>query len=326
MFMEERISGWLAKVPGYTGYRSKEDQRDEDKQIRVAISGELNAVVDQLTRTGADLAAKREFDQISAIEKILADTRHLADRIRNASYGYGGIFTEQSVDETAIDQLRLFDIALQREVGSLGTLAANASDADGIATYRNRLIALGSLFDSRSSVVDQGRPTTDQKTLALLQKPAKATPSPLLNVAVGDALSVLGDNFTADATITLVYNEARLKLIRISGDKQSGERWLLGSSSTEVWPSADLVERKPVVSGSTSLVPVSGTGSPVPAKMSVEGPQGSDSNVPVTYELAQTDDSEISLEINVGGEVRSFAGKILKDIDVEIYGPVGTSS
>ena len=323
--MEERISGWLAKVPGYTGYRDKENQRDEDKQLRVAISGQLDAVVDQLTRTGADLAAKREFDQISAIEKILADTRHLSDRIRNASYGYGGIFTERSIDETAIDQLRLFDIALQREAGSLSTLAATASNANGIAAYRDILIALGSLFDTRSSVVDHGRPTTDQKTLALLQKPAKSTPSPLLDVAVGDALSVLGDNFTADATITLVYNEARLKLIRISGDDQNGERWLLGSSSTEVWPSADLVEQQPKVSGSTSLVPAGNAGSPVPAKMSVEGPQGSDSNVPVTYEITQSDDAAISLEINVGGEVRSFTGKILKDIDVEVYGPVGTS-
>ena len=321
--MEERISGWLAKVPGYTGYRSKEDQRDEDKRLRVAISGELDAVVDQLTRTGADLAAKREFDQISAIERILADTRHLSDRIRNASYGYGGIFTERSIDDLAIEQLRLFDLALQRETSSLTTLAGSATDADGIQTYRDKLISLGGLFDTRSSVVDNGRPTADQKTLALLEKPAKATPSPLLDVNVGDALSVLGDNFTADASISLIYNDARIKLIRISGDKQTGERWLLGSSSTEVWPSADLVENSPTVSGSSSLVPAGSAVSPLPAKMSVQGPQGTDSNVPVTYEFAQSGESAISLEINVGGEVRTFTGKIIKDIDVEVYGPVG---
>lgn len=314
--MEERISGWLAKVPGYTGYRTKENQRDEDKRLRVAIAGELDAIVSQLTRFGADLAAKREFVHISAIETALADTRHLGDRIRNASYGYGGIFTDRPIDDSALNQLRQFDGALQREVTSLKARATAATTPDGLTGFRDALRDISTLFDSRSGVVDQGRPTADQTTLAMLDRPVAATPSPLLDVAVGDAVSVLGDNFTVDATISLVYNDARIKLVRIAGDKQVGERWLLGSSSIEVWPSADLVE----TSGTTSLVPLNSPGGGSSAIMSVEGPQGKDTDVPVTYGFTQTDDSAINLEINIGGERRAFTGKILNDIDVEIYG------
>lgn len=321
--MEERISGWLGKVPGYTGYRNKEDRRDEDKQVRVAIAGALDSVVKQLTRTGADLAAKRELNRISVIESALADTRHLADRIRNASYGYGGIFTDRSIDDSALEQLRQFDLALQREVTTLVPLADNVTEDTGLLNFRERLAALNAIFDARSGVVETGTATRDEQTLALLNKPVRSTPSPLLDVAVGDALSVLGDNFTADATISLKYKDARIKLVRISNSTDSGERWLLGSSSTEVWPSADLTEAWSDGGGS-ALVPASGTGS-VPATMSIQGPQGTGSDIPVSYDYSQTDDSTISLEISVGGEVRSFQGKILKDIDVEIYGSSGVT-
>jgi hypothetical protein len=324
MFMEERISRWLAKVPGYTGYRSKEDRRDEDKRIRVAIANDLDAIVDQLTRIGADLATRRELGKISAIEGVLADTRHLADRIRTASYGYGGIFTERSIDEHALEQLRQFDIALQREVIGLGPLANKVGDDKGMQAFRDDLIALTTLFNSRSEVVDTGKATRDEQTLALLNRPPKATPSPLLGVSVGDALSVLGDNFTVDATIALKYGNAEIKLVRIAGETNTGERWLLGSSATEIWPSADLTEVT-AGAGTSSLVAASGTG-PTPASMTVEGPQGSDSEIPVSYDYAQADDSTISLEISVGGEVRSFTGKVLKDIDVEIYGSTGARS
>lgn len=310
--MEERISGWLAKVPGYTGYRSKEDRRDEDKRIREAISTDLNAIADRLTRVGAELAAKRDLSQISAVEHALADTRHLADRIRNASYGYGGIFTDRSVDDVALDQLRQFDLALQREAESLASAASGVTGSGGLDAFREKLIALNALFDSRSEVVDKGRPSSDRKTLALLNRPSAAKPSPLLGVTVGDALSVLGDNFTADATISLKYKDATIKLIRIAGDKNIGERWLLGSSSIETMPSADLVETDPVDEGSSASLP---------ATMSISGPQGSGGDVPVSYAYSRDDDTSITLEINVGGEVRRFRGKILDDIDVEIYGP-----
>lgn len=315
--MEQRISGWLAKVPGYTGYRSKENRRDEDKRVREATAANLNAIADRLTQAGAELVSKRQLDRISGVESVLADTRHLADRIRNASYGYGGIFTEQSIDDLALDQLRQFDVALQREVSSLESAAGSITTDDGMQSYRTELGRLTTLFNSRTSVIDTGKASADEQSLALLDQPAKATPSPLLKVNVGDALSVLGDNFTADATIDLNYRDLRIKLIRIAGDKQQGERWLLGSSSTESFPSADLIEAH-----AETAVATTGTFSSLPATISLAGPQGSNDNVPASFSYAN-DDANISMEINVGGTVRSFSGKLLKDIDIEIYGPTG---
>jgi len=316
--MEQRISGWLATVPGYTGYRSKEVRRDEDKRVREATAAQLNAIADRLTQAGADLVASRQLHRISSIESALADTRHLADRIRNASYGYGGIFTERSIDDLALDQLRQFDLALQREVSGLEQAADAITTDVGLNTYRTELGQLTTLFNTRSDVVDTGRATADEQALALLDQPAKATPSPLLNVSVGDALSVLGDNFTADATIDLQYRDLRIKLIRIDNDQQQGERWLLGSSSVETFPSADLVE----ATNTETAVATTGTFSSLPATASLKGPQGSNDNVPVSFSYAN-DESAISMEINIGGTVRSFNGRLLKDIDVEIYGPTG---
>jgi hypothetical protein len=81
-------------------------------------------------------------------------------------------------------------------------------------------------------------------------------------------------------------------------------------------PSADLIE-----TNSASSLATTDASSSVPATMSVSGPQGSGAAVPASYSYAKSGDSGVSLEINVGGEVRSFTGKILNDIDIEIYGP-----
>jgi hypothetical protein len=311
--MQERIQGWLAKVPGYSGYRSKEDRRDEDKRVRVAIAQEIDRVVELLTRTGSNLAAKRELDQIQTIESLIADTRHLGDRIRNATYGYGGIFTERSVDESALEQLRRFDLVLQRQVDTLSGLAATLGDQAAIDTYRTTLIDISDLFATRSQVIDEGRPSQDAKALELLKAPAEQKPSRLLGVKVGDALSVLGDNFTADATITLKVANATITLVRIGTSDGEGERWLMGSSAVDVWPTADLRE----VSSDTALVPVSTTSSP--ASLSLEGPQGKQGDVPASYALDAREDA-ITLEISMGGETRTFTGSPLNDIDIDVYG------
>lgn len=311
--MQERVEGWLAKVPGYSGYRSKEDRRDEDKHVRVAIAQEIDRVVEQLTRTGSALAAKRELGNIQTIETLIADTRHLGDRIRNATYGYGGIFTERSVDEGALEQLRRFDLVLQRQVDTLAGLAASVGGQAGIDAYRTKLVDIGDLFATRSHVVDEGRPSQDARALELLQAPVEQKPSVLLDVHVGDALSVLGDNFTADATITLKVGTATIKLIRIAGNEGDGERWLMGSSAVDVWPSADLRE----VSSATAIVPVSTTSSP--ASLSLEGPQGKQNDVPASYAIDANDDA-VTLEISMGGESRTFTGTKLNDIDIDVYG------
>src|SRR5690348_24937 len=90
------ISTLLHRVPGYTGYRSLEDRRDDDKRLRDSVADQVDAVVTTLGGVSARLAADRNLTHISVVERLVGATRLLGDRVRNASYGYGGIFSDRS--------------------------------------------------------------------------------------------------------------------------------------------------------------------------------------------------------------------------------------
>src|SRR5699024_9241959 len=145
--------------------------------------------------------------------------RLLADRIRTASYGYGGIFTSQGVDSAALDQLRQFDTALQNETSSLAGLVEGLSASippgeEHIRAFIKELDRLDILFSARNDVVDTAKPSREQHVLDLLDTSEPEPPSLLLSVRRGDSLSILGDNFIANATITIVTNDGPLTLIR----------------------------------------------------------------------------------------------------------------
>lgn len=196
--VENFIQSGLDKIPGYKGYKDKESRRDADKKVRDAVANTLTTQVDVLTRHTAELSRARDFEALAALEPAIGQIRLLADRVRTTSYGYGGIFSDNSIDESALEQLRLFDSALLREVDSLAVevnrvTSADQEDKDALSRMLEEINRLNSLFDRRGSVVENGKPSEDEATLELLAIPEVVEPSPLLHLKKGDALSVLGD-------------------------------------------------------------------------------------------------------------------------------------
>lgn len=313
--MVERIRDMLGRIPGYNGYRDKENRRDEDRRLRESIADVIMLSADQLTQYNARLSANRELSSLSRVEALVGQIRLLADRVRTASYGYGGIFTERSVDEAALDQLRQFDLALQREVQALGaavsTLTASTPPSDAnTSAVTDELGRLNLLFDSRTSVVDEGKPTREARVLDLLDTTPPPKPSPLMSVNRGDALSVLGDNFVADATISLATDDGPLQLIRVAQGNQ-GATWLLGSGVPGII-SARLTE---VTSESTPSYQTMNR-----ATATIDTEKGRQEGVAAQY-AAQTDNAgSLQLTLLIGDEPQVFRGNEIRDFDVEIYG------
>ena len=313
--VENRITELLRKVPGYSGYRDKENRRDEDKRIRESIANDVQNDVTRLTQYNARLADARELSHLSRMESLVGQIRLLADRIRTASYGYGGIFTDREVDGAALDQLRQFDLALQREATSLSDKVGQLADSmppteDDIRSLSQEIDRLRLLFDTRSQVVDQAKPTREAKVLELLESGETAAPSPLLSVSKGDTLSVLGDNFIADATISIATDQGPLQLIRVSGEEE-GATWLLGSGIDGI-VSARLTE-------TLGEMPPYQTMQRATAVLDTEN--GRQEGIAVQY-AARTDPSSAELELTLmfGDTTRVYRGNEIRDIDVEVYG------
>lgn len=314
--MQERIEGLLNRIPGYDGYRSKENRRDEDKRVREASADALVAIVDQLTRKNAALVAERNLTNVSRLERLVGQTRLLADRIRTATYGYGGIFTERSVDEFVLDQLRQFDATFQSELQSLGAtaqaiVAGTSPQADpDFAAFETELNRLSIVFDGRSQVIDTARPTQDQQVLDLLNTAEPPKPSPLSGIGVGETFSVLGDNYMVDATVTLADGNLGMTLARVSGDRAGEGEWFMGSTDPEV--------------GSAQLNEIGtaerGTGQGRPARVTIRSSKGTEDEVAGRYILTSGSDGAIEFTYSVGAETRHFTGRKVNDIDIERFG------
>lgn len=311
---EDFINQGLGKIPGYAGYRDKESRRDADKHIRDAISDALNVQVDNLNRYNAELSRARDFESLAAIEPAIGQIRLLADRIRTTSYGYGGIFSDNDVDANALEQLRLFDAALLRETDSLAVEVnklTTSSPPDGEARSRmlDEINRLTRLFDTRGSVVQNGKPSEDESTLQLLALPEVVEPSPLLHLKKGDALSVLGDNYIANSIISLKTDDGNLLLARVSTESE-GATWLLGSSVPGM-NSAQLVEENAGSGGFQTMVP--GTAS-------IDSGQGYEEGIPARYSFRDLGDNRVEIAVAFGDTIKQFAGSTIVDKDIEVYG------
>jgi hypothetical protein len=321
----ERVERLLKRVPGYTGYRQKESMRDDDRRLRQEIARELTQSIDRLTAVSSRLASERRLDQISAVENTIGRVRQLESRVRTASYGYGGIFSDRSVDEYALQQLKAFDVAFQQGVDELASLVAGATSGDTVDTTAlqpidQKVTDLNRLFDTRGDVIETATPTQDPDVLALLEKPRQITPQQrqLLSLRSGGTGAILGDNyqFTADIALTSPAGDPVLTMVELDG----GPEWL---AVTDDGHSVDAWRVKPADASG----PAPGGGQS--AKASVSGPSGTKSDVMASYAVTPTgtgDDATATITLDLAGSVRAYAGSKVPLLDLQIFSERGNVS
>jgi len=311
--MTERVTNLLQRIPGYSGYQDKESRRDEDKRLRTATADQVARVIDNLTAFNAENVTKRDFSTVSPVEKVVSKTRLLGDKIRTASYGYAGLFSDRPIDGPALDQLRQFDLSIQQRVGKLASGSGSSiSSMSSVDTLSKEIDAISTLFDARGAVIETAQPAREKAVLDLLDTSQPPIPSPFLRVSRGDAFSVLGDDFQAQATVALKDGELSINLIRVGDTDGNDSIWYVGASSPEV-PSARLVETE----GETSSVEPAMRS----AAATVESDRGKQERVSASYAIASAGTGEaVVFLLTIAGNQRYFSGTLVHDLDVEVYG------
>lgn len=329
-----RISGLLGSVPGYRGYRTKEERRDADKRVRERVAAAFAAQADRVERVARDLANRRRLKDVGPVNEFAQSIRHLVDRIATATYGYGGLFGNRNVDETALDQLRLFDealmsgvndleapiAALEQAVAANGDLTAPARDGE---TATKRILAH---LDLRNEVIETGRPAPQEKIEDILspKPPDQEGPPPAFNLNVGDAISILGDNFVVDGRIDVKAGGQSLRLHRIS---TSPERWLavpgdrdhrfalLDASDQPFTPGAESA-----IGGEAYTVDWSAAGT---GEATGKGGSTGQRAATVTVLTGTTNPASRAVVVDWGNERQVLVGKEVHPDDVEIFGAPG---
>lgn len=320
--MTERVERLLNRIPGYTGYRTKESMRDDDRRLRQETARTLSQCIAELTTISSQLASDRRFDQISRVEDTIGRVRKLESRVRTATYGYGGLFSDRSIDEYALQQLKQFDVAFQAEVDDLAARIASAGAAGSLDSTSGEAIDKGiadldRLFDSRGDVIETARPTNDPDILKLLEKPRELSPQQrqLLSLRRGGTGAILGDNvqFTSHIALASPAGDPVLTLVELD----HGPDWLAVSDN------GTTVDAWRVAAASGAAMAMHGA----PAKASISGPGGESSGVMASYSVTAEGSgaaNAVSIVVDLGGSVQAFSGTGVPLIDLQVFSESGS--
>ena len=322
---ERRVRDALERVPGYRGYRLKEERRDADRRVRAAVADAYAAELARVERIGRDLASARRLGEISAVERTSQAIRHFIDRVRTALPGYGGLFGDRDIDGIALDQLRLFDESLLVGVDDLrpaidrleadfaaGRPLAPAAD-EAVRTIESQLVR----FNTRQEVVETGRATSRDGVLATLRPTAEVIPPDVFAAEPGDAVSILGDNFLVDAKIDVAGRPQSFRLFRIAREP---EEWLFVNRE----PGGGMFRLTPVtppeqgtnISGTDLRQATVGAGDG-----EITGERGSEGLRAVRYALLEdaADPDGFGLILDWEGERQALVGRRAEPLDVELF-------
>ncbi|MDQ3525862.1 MAG: hypothetical protein M3451_12535 [Chloroflexota bacterium] len=314
--MVERIQGLISKIPGYDAYNSKESMRDDDRRLRDQVARRLDEAVSDLTSVSSSLAAKRQLGAIGAVEDLVRDTRLLGDRVRTASYGYEGLFSDRKVDEFALGQLKAFDVAFDAQVDALvkqiSSVGAEGDEVESqIRDVGTTVDNLDRLFNARNDVITTATPSHDPNVLNLLEAPVTSSPQEqqLLRIATGGTVAILGDNFQISAHITVKDRDDKVMLSLLRLD--SGPDWLAAvrKGGVNCWRVQEAQADAALTDG-------------IAGNATVSGPQGTQQDIPAKYDVRVPDASDspsVTIHLAIGGEARAFSGSKVPLIDIEVF-------
>jgi hypothetical protein len=117
--LSDRIEAWMARLPGLGTYRERERRRETDKLVREKLSSSLYRALTRLRELERKVSSSEDISSLTEIDRICSMLQQLADTIRFASYGYGGIFDLVKLRDEELEKLCQFDLYLLEDIESL---------------------------------------------------------------------------------------------------------------------------------------------------------------------------------------------------------------
>ena len=103
-------------IPGYKGYKGKEERRDNDALFRSILATRIDGLLTIATSGLANLKGPAALDAAGGFGRLTKKLEMAADKVRFAARGYKGWFDMHKVHENELDKLYEFDCSLTEDV------------------------------------------------------------------------------------------------------------------------------------------------------------------------------------------------------------------
>jgi len=133
-------------IPGFSGYIERQNRRAADKLLRDTVARRFEELYKRLSALQTDLISQGGLEFVDDIEKAALQIRMFTDKIRNATYGYSGLFDAVKINEAELAKIytydaAFFDIADQLKNG-IDTVEASLGTPDGLPAAIRNLVTL----------------------------------------------------------------------------------------------------------------------------------------------------------------------------------------
>lgn len=157
---EDLITKLLAKIPGFAGYIERQNRRAADKLLRDTVANEFEEVWKRISTLQADLVSQGGLEYVDDLENSAIKYRQFIDRVKNASYGYSGVFDAIKINEAELAKIYSYDLSMLTLVDeanrAVDTVEASIGTDGMPAAIRNLRTVAGKavdVFNHRSEIV-----------------------------------------------------------------------------------------------------------------------------------------------------------------------------
>src|SRR5207247_10064262 len=120
------------RIPGYAGYRRREDIRAADNLLRIQIYGKMKDFRTELEASREAAAQNSPMISLSNLGNVTFELEGMEARVRHAEQGYSGFSPAIRIEEEELDRLYEYDYAmLQGLANASSDLTALQSAVDG---------------------------------------------------------------------------------------------------------------------------------------------------------------------------------------------------
>jgi len=160
----EQDRGLLKKIqlviPGYAGYRRREDIRAADNLLRIQVANQMKGVRGDLEEIRDGMAMDGKVQGLQTIGNAIFTIEGLEAKIRHAEGGYSGLSATIQIKETELDKLYEYDYAMLESLDQAAGLVQAIRDAAdpkafeiAVKTLMKSLSTFETAWKSRSNAV-----------------------------------------------------------------------------------------------------------------------------------------------------------------------------
>ncbi len=163
----EEDKGILKKIqsfiPGFRGYRRKEDLRDADRMLRMQLADKLGKQRRGLEECRGMLASSYGSKELDVIGGLINQFKKVEGVVTHAEMGYSGIAADIQIKEDALNSMYEFDATMIDHIAaisaSIDSLKNSLMAADEMTSHKDlmnikaRINDFEDQFDRRMNVI-----------------------------------------------------------------------------------------------------------------------------------------------------------------------------